>query len=556
MTDTQSVRYHSIPNNKLASRIFTNWATEDLVVLVLGLLAITASSLVGDLFWLILSTVTTVLFLLRTRNGYGRIYYEIYLELVGYYIDIALGGILWQAEEEQNRLRKFLRSRWRAIPMRLTQVRAKIDGQTERYGLLEQLDRPYDYLYIGAEGGAFADLDINEDTDAVNTMANVINVAILGTELKAGASFLRIESPCDYAQITAEIWQVIDPIVARPERFKLDDMTAGWVNWARQNLNELRPAMRAQRVTKSHYLIVVSIKRKRKVYRKNRTFTDNQLRDLPIIELGRSLVDALANESTLKLEGIHCLGMAELANVIRSSWDVAGINNYNFDRASGLIPRNDDEIEVFLRENEWHGDIARTDEELEEYIKQGGLDKLNTKLQAWPNEIVRVSTKDKCVQMDSNYISTLRATTLPPQVRSDQARRLQYIPPRQGTWLRRASVGESASGTTQTNQLVVAESVAANWQNFVTGKQIVQHPKFATRRKALAEQAQVSSSQSVLQRFNYFWSTVGTDVDSVSRSRKASVARLQSEHINSKVVAPTALLVDSMICGCLGINRL
>lgn len=536
MTDSQSVRYQPIPNNKLASRILTSWTGGDLCVLALGLLAIVASAIINDLFWIIFSASSMIVLLARTRTGYGRIYYEIYLELVGMYIDKFLGGILWQAEAEKKPLTRFLRSQWSAIPMRLTQVKAEIDGQIERYGLIEQLDRPYDYLYIIADGGAFADLEINEDTDAVATLANVTNVAILETELKAGASYLRIESPFDQAMVSQEIAAVIDPIIARPERFKLDDATKKWVDWASRNLEELRPAMQAQRATKSSYLIVVGIKRRRSMNRKGRKFTDNQLRDLPIIELGRSLVEALANEASLELKNVHVCGLAELAGIVRTSWDVAGIDKYNLDKATGLVPKNDDEIEAFLKTN--------------------GVDMLQDYLQAWPKKIVRVSTKDKYVQMDGNYLSTIRATGLPRQIRTDQARSLQYLPPKPRTWLRRAVVGESASGETETNQLVIAESAAQNWQNFVTGRQIVQHPKFATRRRELAEQAQVSSSQSVLQRFNYFWCTVGTDVEEVTRSRKASRGRLKSESFPTKVIAPTALLLDAAISGCLGINRL
>lgn len=557
MTDTQSVRYQPIPNNKLASRLLTNWSAGDIIVLLLGLLAVTASALASDLFWIIFSSTTMVTMLVRTRTGYGRIYYEIWVELVGYFIDIALNGILWQAKEETQPLVRFLRGRWRAIPMRLTQVNAVIDGQTERFGLLEQLDRPYDNLYIAADGGSFADLDINADSDAVSTMANVMNIAILETELKAGTSYLRIESPYDHAQVAAEVSRVIDPVIARPESFELDERALKWVEWARKNLNQLRPLMRKERVTKSHYLIVVSIKRKRSVYRKDRSFTDNQLRDLPIIELGRALVEALSNESSLGLENIHCLGLAELAGVVRSSWDIAGIDKYNLDKAAGLIPRTDNEIEEFLRTYEWKGVEPRNDKELQHFVNyEGGLGKLDQRLQAWPTQIVRVSTKDKILQMDDNYLSTLRATSLPEQIRSDQARNLQYIAPRPGTWLRRATVGESASGTTETNQLVIAESAAANWQSFRTGKQIVQHPKFAKRRKDLAQQAQVSSSQSVLQRFNYFWTIGGTNLEDVIRARKASRGRLQTEQFASKLIAPTALQVNGYICGCLGINRL
>lgn len=537
MSDTQSVRYQPIPNNKLMTRMLTQWSAADVAVLALGVLATLAFALLGDLFWVIFFSVTTIVLLIRLRNGFGRMHYEVYLELLGFYIEKFLDGVLWQAEEETRPLVRFLRSRWRAIPMRLTQVKAVIDGRTERFGLLEQLDRPYDYLFIKADGGEFSNLDINDDTEAVNTLAHVTNVAILETELKAGTSYLRIETPFDQAELKAETRQVVSPPIARPESFgNVDPTRIKWYDWARNDLDEIDGVMRLYRVAKPCYLIVVSIKRKRSMNRRGRTFTDNQLRDLPIIDLGRSLVEALGNESTLGLTNVHCLGLAELATVVRTAWDVAGIDKYNIDKSAGLIPSSDDQIEEFLKEN--------------------GVEKLNTYLRAWPERIVRVFGKDKVVQMDDNFLSTSRAISLPERIRSDQARKLQYLTFRHNTWLRRASVGQSASGTTQTSQLVIAESAAANLQGFMTSGQIVHHPKHAKRRREIQEQAQETSSQSVLQRWNYFWTTVGVNLEEIIRSRKASNARLQSELFGAKVIGHTALQVDVALSGILGINRL
>lgn len=534
-----------IPDNKLQSRVLTNFAPlQDgiflFVMLGLGYLAARTIPLA-----VVFVVIVTIVLFFRTPEGVGRLYREVWLELVAMYIEGVLGGILWQADESgrEKRFAKYLRGRRSAIPVELTQIRAVIDGKLERFGLLQQLDRPYDHLYIIASGGNFANMGNSSESRGVNLLASVTNSSILqNTDMKVGLSYVRITTPSDPYKLSGTLRRKIDPIIQFPEKFQLSDDEKEYVAWQRRNIDQWQTTINSMGGTKSWQLIVVTIKRSwaTRIRTRASRVTNRQLTNLPIIELGRTLVQDLSNATSLGLKDVHVLGLAELAEVFHVSWNPFGTEQYFKAKSQGLIPTTDDDIDRFR-------ELHKGDKNLPKL--------LDGFLQAYPKRIVRIYRKKKCVQFDENYISVIRITRLPESIRPDQFRELLYKLSRYG-WIRRAMVAESVSSDKETRQLMIGQSMTLNLEEAMNNKKIVRDPRLARRRQKKQEQTNVISSQSIAQLFNYLWPVVCSNLDNVDKANQDIIGLLRGFGFKAKVVSQPALLVDASISGLLGANRL
>jgi hypothetical protein len=549
--EQSKVAYQSIPNNELQRRLFQNISGSDGVFLLIGgalcyLVAITAGSL-GALFMIVLFAALFY----RGKHGYGRMYREVWIDTKGWYIDNVLKGVLFEAQEDlstRRKMRRYLNNRHRALPFAMAQLKAVIDGVKESYGLLQQLDRPYDHLFILASGGNFAYQDHGTETRNVNLLAEVTNSSILQhSDMKVGTSYLRITGPFNRYELSSNLRTKIDPIIRSPELFELDADTKAFAEWMRQNIDQLRTAITRMRGTKNWQLIVITIKRtsvtrrRKKVGSKKKavSFTSKQLSRQPIIELGRTVVQDLRNASSLGLEDVHVLGLAELAEVYRVGWDTFGIDAYYKDKSEGLIPKNDEEIDAFRRT---FGHEPDFDIRLDSY------------LQAFPRKIVRVFKEYDCIQYDQNFVSTVRITSFPSSIRVDQFRNLQYALSQEG-WIRRAMVGQAVSGRTETNQELVSQSFTMNLQAARNKNKIVQDPALRRRRAQHEQSAEILSQHSIAQLFNYFWTHVAQNEEDSQRATRRMIGILRSSGFDAKAVRRSALQVDASIAGMLGINR-
>ena len=549
MSDEQFVYSQEIPDNKLQARIFTNFSFEDVIffVVCVGLGYLTAITIpIGVVF---VAVVTVVLFI-RFPSGVGRLYREVWLELVGMYIEGTLGGILWQADESgrEKRFAKYLRGRKSAIPIELTQIKAVINGKLERFGLLQQLDRPYDHMYIIASGGNFANTGNASESRNVNLLASVTNASILqNTDMKVGLSYLRITTPSDPYKLSGTLRRKIDPIIRSPKDFKLSDDDKAYVDWQRQNIDQWQPVITSMGGTKDWQLIVITIKRSWATRLRSRTAqsrkkraNNQQLINLPIIELGRTLVHDLSNAPSLGLKDVHVLGFAELTEIVRVSWDAFGANKYFQAKSVGQAPSTDDDIDRFMELHKDNKDLPKL---------------LDGFLQPLPKRIVRIHRKKKCVQFDENYISVIRITRLPERIRPDQFRELQYRLSSYG-WIRRAMVAESVSSDKETRQALIGQSALINLEQALNSKKIVQDPRIAVRRRKKQAQTNIISAQSIAQLFNNLWPVVCNDLNSVPMAHQQILGILRGAGFRAKVVSQSALYVDAAISGLFGANRL
>lgn len=542
MANTDAITYQNIPSNKLQGKSLTNWSAPDIWVLSVSILIVIAA-----LVWthpLLSLTLTFSLGALNYRfsDGFGRNYDELIAGVRGWCIVTILGGVLWEANDTSRSFVGFLRrssvilGRKKPIPLSFVRVQATIDEETVRFSLIRQLDRPYDHMLIAADGGAFANLDINQQQHAVDTLAELTNTTIAQSDLKVGFSYLRMNGPFDPTRIVGYLRSNMDPVIAHFNKFALEPETRDWAERMLRNANYLRPVATKFGGAETWYLIVLTIKRGKEWDQAQRgKLSSKQLYELPIVELGRSMIESLESSSILKLANVRCLSLAELATVVRCSWDVTGINDYYQRRAAGEIPRTDEEIDEML---EKHG---------EAYVSEA--------LRALPERRIEISREGSYARFDDNYIATLRVTRLPQQTTAAKFMSLHYLAPGRG-WTRQAMVGQSVSGDTETTQFILGESALINWHNATRGKRIVSDPRYVRQRQALSQQAQQVSAHSVSQHFNFLHVVVASSPSELRLQWKQRRAALIASGFQAEIVTPTYRILDAAISGMLGINRL
>lgn len=545
MQKPTQLRYQDIPENKLRSKGFTSWSAMDLWVLGVSILLMLAGGAwahAGGFGWggamivFALIGVMVLPFSVRTHKGRGRLYALFLIGLKSAFIILVLKRILWQANDTSPWIVRWLRSRIKAIPLKLGYAAATVNGKSYRFSLVHQTNRPLDHLLILADGGAFSSYDADQQFRATDELAAVINQIIAQSELKCGVSYDRITGPADPTESMSYFSKSMDPTVAQPEKFQLDKEARDFIDWLRQNAAQLGPVAKSFGISKSWGVIVITIRRKRhwKAARKGK-LTDQELYDLPLIELGRDLIESLEASNLLKLKNVHNPGLAELGCLVRCTWDVVGIEEYFEMRAAHRIPTTDEEIDA-IREK--YGD-----------------DKVDEALQCWPQRIVRVSDDGTMLQLDDNWIQTIRVTEMPKKVRADQFLSLQYLAGK-GVWTRNAMVGEAVSGSIETTSSIYNASVLINVQQFVAGNRVVQNPKWARRRRDLEKQTEQVSQNSVAQHFNMLRGIIsGSERTTGQQSRKLR-AGMQAKNFKTEVIDTEAEQVDAAISALFAFNRL
>lgn len=548
MQNPDVLLYQEVSQPKLQARVLTDWSRTDIWVLVVIILVIIASGVwVGvssswglAVFVILIEMMALLPLVFRFAKGLGRLYDEI---VVGVNADLRhklLGPEDWLAEPPETGFKRWLRDRngkRGSLPIRLDSVQASTEDGTFRYAMLRDTERPYDFLYARAKGGAIASLDPNDQTRGVAELATIMNQICTQSSLQAGFSLLRTTSPGDQSQLTRTFGVNMNPVIAGPEQFDLTPARAKWVERMRRNAALLMPTAADFGHAETWSVIAICIKRDTLLWRKAKRsgLTDDQLYDLPIVELGRELVQALEASPTLGLDQVHIMETTELAEFMRISLDVANLNDYYFKRASGKIPTTDDELDK-LREEKGNQAAAEA-------------------LECFPNRVIEIPRDGTWMRIDDTYIVTVRITELPSKVRADQYQAIHHLPTL-GVWTRQAMVGEGLSGSAETRNLVVAASAHANLQAAFTSNQVVESPGWRKRRRQLARQTEEVAATSVVQHFNQLHSVLHTDRRTALREARKLIARLQASGWDGEIVANRGRQRDVVISGCLGANRM
>ena len=549
MMDVQSLPYKEIPDNKLQARILTNVSPTDRWVTLVTVLVMAASGIwMYKLTGSSVPAIITVLFealiymvmMYRMKLGFYRIYGELVHGFARNGKHSLFRAIWWKANDTDGWIVRWLRDRngkRPALPFNFTVIRAELEGKVERVAVLRELDRPYDHVYFTAEGGSFVTHDPSMQMRLVDVLASITNRAVSMADLKLGITYLRVLSPADESRFTDFFGSNMNPVIAHPEQFVLDEDTLAWASDMQNTLNELRPATRAFGAGRSTGVIKLTIKRDRRAWRKAHggRFSNEELYDLPIVELSRAMADALATNSLFAFQNVKVLGLADLAELTRSALDVSDIQEYYAERQAGNIPQTDDEID--------------------EIVAREGVTGLNARLQCWPRDSIELGKDGKWMRIDGTYFSVLRITQMPRRARADQFLNLHFLAP-SGVWTRIATVGQSISGNTETRNLIIQSSAMANFQQSFFSNRIVDDPRKRRRRQQVESQTEEISANTIAQFFNILVVVAATSERDAIHQRRLMKVNLQDAGFDAQNVDDVTHLQNAVYSGVLGVNRL
>ena len=556
MSNNSSTLMQNNPRPKLQGRTLTNWSKTDYVVagIIIGLAAL-VFWLVGAFFAVVALGGLVLLF--RGSKGYGRLYHDLYKDGASKWRNSVHKGIWWRAEDtEGSRLARSLRKRHPALPAQFVRIQAEIDGELKRFTLLHQTDRPYDQLYILARGGSFAGADVNDQTRLVAEMNNVLDQIIARSGLKAGISHLRITGPFNLQTLARNLKEGISPLNARPELFVLDEGTQGWVEWARQNAEQIPLELERYRASELWSLIVITIKRRNKL----RNLDNREIAEVPIIELGQALIEGLRENSNFGLQDVHNPDLSEMALISRSAWDTITINDYYRRRENGEVPRNDEEIDAIINAHVIAAEIkaegVKSKRKREAIIAAGhaeGAQEVDRRLAAWPEERIETNAEDNYLRLDDNYIAILRMKEVPKQFRSDQIMSVHSLVKKH--WTRFAFVSESISGQTQSDILLYQASLLENFNRTFYGRRIVADPRRTAKSRNAVDQLEHMSINTIAQMANGFITIVERDPQRLRQAVKDVGAKYGRIGFQTEQVVGTARLIDYFFSGALAANR-
>lgn len=564
---SEPLPYHVIYQNKLQGRSLDNWSARDIVVGVICMLLVTLalvwawmsySSLVGfALGFVVLMCVLPLVVRMNGGHSYGRGYRQISLIISSLYRRTAKEGVWWRAQQAENSKRTARRTRSRTrrppcIPLRIEVIDTKdLDGNPFLLSLVHHLDKPYDQLYIKCTGGDFSNQDINGQNARVQQLADIVNRTLSMSELRVGVAYLRVTSPMNEYPHLEYMLNNGNPGVFASEQFAMDDEQREFAEWLNRYNGQLMPTARAYGAADEWPLIVLTIRR-RKEWRgigKGKV-NDENLYNLPVARLGRVLVRDLQQSTFLGFSDVHILKHHELVALMRASWDVFGIDSFNRAYSSILLRHRKSEGDERRKgTNGWQNHTVEYDEEALRHD-------LEANLSWWPEEVIE-SPYDDCIRMDGNWLTVLRTTRLPEQVRADEYLSLQSIlPAGNDVWMRTYSGGEAISGERQTMQLMVEQAGLINVHDLFFARTLVKHPGFSRKKAALEQQTQAISASSIAQFSNEYRVLVGRDWPTLRDKRDEVIAYLHAHGFGVETVGLLSLQLDAVLTGALGASRL
>lgn len=546
---TQSLAYKEIPDNKLQARLLTNVSPTDLWVTGFSFLIMMASGVwTYKLSGSTVPMIITVLFqgliflvlMYRMKEGFYRIYGELHYGAKAYSKHAIFGGVWWKANDTDRWLVRWLRDRngrRPALPINFTVIKAVLDGKVERVAVTRELDRPYDHVYFTCEGGSFVTYDPSMQMRMVDMLASITNRTVSMANLKLGVTYLRILSPPDDSRITSFFGSNLNPIIAHPDQFELDDDTRAWAADMQQSLNELRPTAHQFGAGRSIAVVKLTIKRDRKFWRraKGGKFSNEELYDLPVVELSRSMAESLATNSLFEFQRVKVLGLADLAEMQRCALDVVDIQQYYADRQAGIVPRTDDEIDAI--------------------VKNEGVKGLNARLQCWPRDSIEIGPDGKWMRIDGTYFAVMRVKQMPERVRADQFLNIHFLAPK-GVWTRIATVGQSISGSTETRNLIIQSSALLNFQQAMYANRIVDDPRRRRKRERVSSQTEELSANTIAQFFNILIVVAAGSERDVLRQRRVMKANFLDAGFVTHDIDDVTHIQNAVLSGVLGVNRL
>jgi len=542
MSNMVPPRYHQNDDPRRRHPFLSNWTVGDIVVFMMSITG--TFVLFQRLNWFPALLLTLVLVALNRRWEYGRGWYEVVSMLRDIYIFVFLKDTLYLdfEQDESNafvrffRQKRYRRPRHRFVyPIRHTIVEA----QGSRYGVIQQLDRPYDHIPVRGRGSDFTSMEPNRKHDVSNNLAyNVDQVAAQAAQLglKMGISYVHLSRPANSSKTDSYFVMNGQPLVFDTEQFDVDPKTAATMTRLRKNADEISATQRAKGASESWQLAMATIKRTRGMEQavKNK-LDDTRLYDLPLIELGRQLVEAVQG-SGMNVRDVHCLSYMELCQLIRGSYDVTDLS---FHRG-----QFGDQIQVVDEE-----DVADPTSPYE----SRDLGTLKDPFPVAPHKSIVVGADFICI--DGNWMSSFYVSRRLEMFHVTDVQRVYHRSTPRGVWSSTVTAGETISSSMDTNILVFQQRFGGQMEQAFF-QRVVEHPNTKKRRQQLSQQAEMMSSQSLAQQFNDVVCVVASTEDKMRKDRAKVLSTFRTNGYKCRIVKGRSRQLDAAITATLGVNRL
>lgn len=597
MSDMSTQYYYQNPGNKAKGTYLQGWTIGDRWVFALSVLSVITAWVAveaGRFHWAWATIVTVAALLLNVHIEYARLHGEIWQLARSAFIAVFLHDILWEAEASGNRLSGYLRerryrfsdSRRAVIPLALDFVEAVVDGEVERYGVLNELDTDFGYMYVVAEGSAYGELDLDGQQRVHAELSRAINSFYGTADRKVGVTQLRVERAADLTKMSRMFSESGDPFMFYPNglpreidpqgrRFDLDPDRLAWAEFRSRNLEHLTMAARKAHATRNWQILVISFRWKSVAARALLgKLDDDQINDQPLIELGRTLHEEIASIRELELQNPHVMGPIELSEFISCSLtaDQAATEAFYAAKAQGLMVTDESELEMvtaeMVREHpELYtksdiGTIATSVVVTEEMVAdrpdlfdESDIGKTVDRLKTWPSK--RIVVKSDHLQIDDTLFMFVRFTDTPEVEHPTRAQLVHFSTP-PGQWSSFADVSVSTSGSIDTNMLMTKETAKRSVESYRTRGKMIVNPKYR-RRQQMADAAlqQVSISSTNQRHLPIKVLSAPAGQPKLLRKRfKAFRVAAKNQGIRVAKIRGRVRMLDAAITGILGVNRL
>lgn len=551
MSDATTV-IHEIDENRVKGTLIQGWTVGNYVALGLSL-----SSLILLGVWLHFSGHTMlwmfVLFAfllpLNWISEYDKMYAEILRGINGTVMGAVLKNRLWLGPEERETLEegpiaRTVRSRFydRHPPFRLSLEAVEALGET--YGVLNQTDSNIGHLYLRADGSLYGGLDSEGRKRALKALSQALNRYFGRMDGDVGVSQIRVTRQQDMTVLPLTQAVAGNPFMMKPEHYELPPGRRKYFEWQRKNFGQLESTLRGFGPAENWELFVVTFKWGKEYTRIDKgKMTEEELYESPLIQLGRVLLEELANVPRLGLQNPRIMGPAELALFIRSCLAPFELDSYYEARVNGEVPRSDEDV-VFVTQEMIDAEPDR--------FQQSDLNTI-TNLNVWP--IHEIEVHHDRVRLDGSWFMVVREVQKPRLEGEDTAQAVHFTMPN-GSWDSFAEVCEKTSGEAETRQIMLQESARQSMYRLMNQDRVVEHPKHRRRRLRYEQEVNRVSANSINQRFHRIRVVTAPTSKLLDGEYNKLRSRVAPQGVKLRPVKGRARMIDALVTGLLGANRL
>jgi hypothetical protein len=302
-------------------------------------------------------------------------------------------------------------------------------------------------------------------------------------------------------------------------------------------VDEIVPTHRAYGVSDSWQLMLPTVSRDRKMKQAEQgKLKEQELYNLRLLEIGRMMVGAI-NDSGMNVRNVHLLGYLELCRFLRAAWC---INDLAF-----LEHRGADEVVLVTQED--------VDDPESPYGPED-IGAIMDPFDVFPTKEIRLY--QDCMVMDGNWISSFMITKQREFYHTTDVQRHYHDEAPRGVWSSMASAGDTISGRTETNMLVLKQRIYDGFGSWLNPNPGIEHPKRRRKRHALQSETEELSMVSLAQRYNEVGTVVALDRQTMTDQRAKIMSNLESRNYKCALIRHASLQMPGFITGAYGVNNL